>query len=101
MVDTCAYYEAEKSKIARDQIVINVASDAVREKLLGESGLTLEKAVDMWRSMEATKQYLTCMAAPSTTTKKKQRSRKGNVQLSMRKDWRWEVDTNFEFSSNS
>ena len=69
MVDTCAYYEAEKPKIVRDQIVMNVASDAVREKLLGESGLMLEKAVDMCRSMEETTPYLTCMAAPSTTTK--------------------------------
>ncbi len=38
-----AYYEVEKPKIVRDQIVMNVASDAVGEKSLGESGLTLEK----------------------------------------------------------
>ena len=68
MVETCAYHDADKPKILRDQIVMNIVSDTVREKLLGESGLRLEKAVDMYRSMEATTQYLTCMEAPSTTT---------------------------------
>ena len=69
MVETCAYHNAEKPKIVRDQIAMNIVSDTVREKLLRESGLTLEMAVDMHRSMEATTQYLTCMAASSTTTK--------------------------------
>ena len=61
--------DAEKLKIVRDQIVINIVPDKVREELLGESGHTLEKAVHMCRSMEATTQYLTGMATPSTTTK--------------------------------
>ena len=54
MVETCAYHDAEKPKIVLDQIVMNIASDRVREKLLGQSGLMLEKAVDMCRSMKAT-----------------------------------------------
>ena len=42
MVETCTYHNAEKPKIVRDQIVMNIVSDTVREKLLGQSGLTLE-----------------------------------------------------------
>ena len=76
MVETCAYHDAEKSKIVRDQIAMNIVSDTVREKLLGESGLTLEKAVNMCRSMEATTQYLTCMAALSTVPQQKNAIRK-------------------------
>ena len=69
MVGTCAYHAAEKSKILRDQIVMNISSDTVREKLLAESGLTVEKAVDMCRSMEATTQYLASMSTAGTSTK--------------------------------
>ena len=69
MVETCAYHAAEKTKILRDQIVMNISSDTVREKLLAESGLTVEKAVDMCRSMEATTQYLTSMSTAGTSPK--------------------------------
>ena len=54
LVETCNYHSNEKTKILRDQIVMNITSDIVREKLLEESALTLDKAVDICRSMEAT-----------------------------------------------
>jgi hypothetical protein len=42
-----------------------VTSDAVREKFLEETELTLTKAVDICRSKEATAQYLTSMSSVS------------------------------------
>ena len=47
LLETCAYHAAEKTKILRDQIVMNISSDTVREKLLAESGLTVEKHVPL------------------------------------------------------
>ena len=48
---------------------MNISSDTIREKLLQESGLKLERAVDMCRSMEATFSYLKYMAASAIPTK--------------------------------
>ena len=48
---------------------MNISSDTIREKLLQESGLKLERAVDMCRSMEATSSYLKYMAASAIPTK--------------------------------
>lgn len=69
LVETCDYHAEEKGNIIRDQVVMNISSDTIREKLLHESGLTLERAVDMCRSMEATSSYLTSMSALAIPTK--------------------------------
>jgi hypothetical protein len=65
LADTCNYHAEEKNKIIRDQIAMIVTSDAVREKFLEETELTLTKAVDICRSKEATAQYLTSMSSVS------------------------------------
>ena len=69
LVETCAYHAEEKGNIIRDQIVMNISSNTIREKLLQESGLKLERAVDMCRSMEATSSYLKYLAASAIPTK--------------------------------
>ena len=69
LVETCGYHQEEKTKIIRDQIVINITADNVREKLLAESDLTLTKAVDMCRSMEATTRYIASMTSTATALK--------------------------------
>jgi hypothetical protein len=69
LVETCDYHAEEKGNIIRDQVVMNISSDTIREKLLHESGLTLERAVDMCRSMEATSSYLKSMSAMAIPTK--------------------------------
>ena len=69
LVESCGYHQDERRKIIRDQIVMNITSDAVREKLLAEAALTLEKAADMCRSMEATTHYLNTMSATATSGK--------------------------------
>lgn len=63
LAETCCYHVEEKPKIVRDQIVINVLSDVIREKLLTEATLTLDKAADICRSMEATTHYLSSMSS--------------------------------------
>ena len=67
LVESCGYHQDERRKIIRDQIGMNITSDAVREKLLAEAALTLEKAADMCRSMEATTHYLNTMSATATS----------------------------------
>ena len=47
-----------KIKSTRDQIVMGVVSNVVREKLLDQAALTLNTAVDLCRSSEATEQLL-------------------------------------------
>ena len=69
LVESCGYHQDERRTIIRDQIVMNITSDAVREKLLAEAALTLEKAADMCRSMEATTHYLHTMSATATSGK--------------------------------
>lgn len=57
LASTCAYDAAEKNNILRDQIVIGISSDSVRQDLLYEQDLTLERAVAVCRNKEATSQY--------------------------------------------
>ena len=47
----------------RDRIVCGAKDNAVRRKLLQESGLTLKKCIDMCRAAEATAAQLKVMAA--------------------------------------
>ena len=71
LVESCSCHQNEKRKIIRDQIVMNIiTSDTTREKLLTEADRSLERAVDVCRSMEATTTYLTSMSATSPLTKK-------------------------------
>ena len=41
LVNSCGYHVEEKSKVLRDQIVMGVVSNVVREKLLDQAALTL------------------------------------------------------------
>ena len=63
LVSSCGYHVEEKSKVLRDQIVMGVVSNVVREKLLDQAALTLNTAVDLCRSSEVTGQLMTGMSA--------------------------------------
>ena len=63
LVSSCGYHVEEKSKVLRDQIVMGVVSNVVREKLLDHAALTLNTAVDLCRSSEVTGQLLMGMSA--------------------------------------
>ena len=54
--------------IVRDQIVLGVASEQVREKLPLESGLTLTKACNIVRACESASSQLTQMTARTDLT---------------------------------
>lgn len=59
MVKTCNYgTEAVVKSVIRDQIVLGVANDSVREKLLFESSLSLESACAIVRACEASSMQL-------------------------------------------
>lgn len=59
MVKTCNYgTEAVVKSVIRDQIVLGVANDNVREKLLFESSLSLESACAIVRACEASSMQL-------------------------------------------
>ena len=51
-----------KDSLIRDRIVCGVKDNAVRRKLLQESGLTLKKCIEMCRAAEATAAQLKVMA---------------------------------------
>ena len=63
LVSSCGYHVEDKSKVLRDQIVMGVVSNVVREKLLDHAALTLNTAVDLCRSSEVTGQLLMGMSA--------------------------------------
>ena len=63
LVSACGYHAEKKSKVLRDQIVMGVVSNVVREKLLDQAALTLNTAVDLCRSSEVTGQLLMGMSA--------------------------------------
>jgi hypothetical protein len=54
--------------IVRDQIVLGVANEQVREKLLFKSGLTLAKACNIVRACESASSQLTQMTARTDST---------------------------------
>jgi hypothetical protein len=51
LIATCEY-DAQRESILRDQIVIGVADNKTREKLLFDPQLTLAKAIDILRACE-------------------------------------------------
>ena len=52
LISSCEY-STQRDSILRDQIVIGVADNKTREKLLFDTDLTLKKAIDMVRACEA------------------------------------------------
>ena len=62
LISTCEYHVEERGNLLRDQIVLGITSNAVREKLLyadgGETKLTLLIAVDICRNSEITGQLM-------------------------------------------
>ena len=78
IVSSCGYHVEEKSKVLRDQIVMGVVSNVVREKLLDQAALMLNTAVDLCRSSEVTGQLLMGMRAtnePTSTHRETERAR--------------------------
>jgi hypothetical protein len=69
LVKPCNYGAAAViESIVRDQIVLGVANEQVREKLLFESGLTLAKACNIVRACESASSQLTQMTARTDST---------------------------------
>ena len=58
LIQTCEYHVEERENLLRDQIVLGISSDSVREKLFyadgGEAKLTLPIAVDICKNSEMT-----------------------------------------------
>ena len=62
IIGTCEYHVDEHDNLLRDQIVLGITSDAVREKLVyadgSETKLTLLIGLDICRNSETTRQLL-------------------------------------------
>ncbi|CAG2185889.1 unnamed protein product [Mytilus edulis] len=66
LINDCDYQQ--KEEMLRDQIVFTVKSQKIREKLINEgSDLTLEKAIDIARTYELSKQQLRSMNGEDTS----------------------------------
>jgi hypothetical protein len=66
LIKDCDYQQ--KDEMLRDQIVFTVRSPKIGEKLIDEgSDLTLEKAIDIARTYELSKQQLTTMNGEDTS----------------------------------
>ena len=65
LIKDCDYQQEDE--LLRDQIVFTVRSPKIREKLINEgSDLTLEKAIDIARTYELSKQQLRTMNGEDT-----------------------------------
>ena len=64
---TCEFAELKDSLI-RDCIVCGITYDKTRSRLLKESDLTFQKALDICRANEATVSQLKCFRASNPTT---------------------------------
>ena len=62
LIATCEY-DAQRDSILRDQIVIGVADNKTREKLLFDPQLTLAKAIDILRACETSSSIAGQMSA--------------------------------------
>jgi len=72
LISTCQYHPSENDKILRDQIVTGIHSNAVREKLLDQDKLTLDKAIELCRSNEVTTDLLQQMTDLDVNTSNKE-----------------------------
>ena len=57
LIKTCEYVALE-DELLRDRIVTGTSNNNVRARLLTESGLTLDRAIDICRSTEQAEQQL-------------------------------------------
>lgn len=63
---SCGYGNSVDS-VLRDQVVLSVADPLVREKLLYENDLKLDKACDIVRACESSKAQISQFSAPVAT----------------------------------
>ena len=80
LAKTCNFGQLEE-RLIRDQVVMGVKEDGLREKLLEIKDLTLDKCLQTGRAFEASKQQLQSMQAGSTeqlVQKISHQHRKGN-----------------------
>ena len=54
LISSCKYHAEERDNLLRDQIVMNITSNTVREKLLSKAELKLAETIDICRSSEKT-----------------------------------------------
>ncbi|XP_063361440.1 uncharacterized protein LOC134658236 [Cydia amplana] len=78
-VKNCAYGTVEDSLI-RDRIVVGVRSDSLREKLLAEQDLTLQKTIDLSRSAEQVKMQVKTMKQAPTVDAVTWNSKNTNIK---------------------
>ena len=72
IIRTCEYHVDERDNLLRDQIVLGISSDCVREKLFyadgGETKLTLHTAVDICKNSEMTVQLMQNVSVDRTSS---------------------------------
>ena len=61
-------FGAIKDSLIRDQIVVGINDPKLRERLLRETDLTLEKAIKLCRITEQSKEQLKIFSSPATQT---------------------------------
>ena len=62
LISSCKYHTNERDNILRDQIMMNITSNTVREKLLSKAELKLAETMDICRSSEITGQLMAGMS---------------------------------------
>ncbi|GBM62804.1 hypothetical protein AVEN_19794-1 [Araneus ventricosus] len=67
LASTCEFEEQENGLI-RDRIVLGIGDNGLKERLLRESGLGLEKAIEIVRSAETSREQLSSMKEETAAT---------------------------------
>ena len=62
LISSCKYHADERDNILRDQIMMNITSNTVREKLLSKAELKFAETIDICRSSEITGQLMAGMS---------------------------------------
>ncbi|GBO42922.1 hypothetical protein AVEN_170139-1, partial [Araneus ventricosus] len=87
LASTCEYEEQENGLI-RDRIVLGIRDSGLKERLLRESGLGLEKAIEIVRAAETSREQLRSMKEETAATVNSvKRNRRQNQPKQSSKDY--------------
>ena len=99
LLSTCEYGQQKESSL-RDRIVFGVAEIRVKERLLRESDLTLEKALDICHAAETSKEQMKVMASDSQCHEMNAIIRSEDMSVNRRKPTRRVINAEASNASN-
>ncbi|CAB3245113.1 unnamed protein product [Arctia plantaginis] len=107
MAENCNFGD-QKERMIRDRIVIGVKEQRMQQKLLEVKDLTMNKAVDICRSAELSKEHLKTLAKSEVHAVQESKSSRQHTSFENRakyfnnnyKDNKFNIDKNRSFNSN-